>query len=63
MCTVLFLFAQSCLTLGDPTGCSLPGFSAHGDAPGKNTGVGCHTLLQSIFPSQVSLIAGGFFTI
>ena len=26
--------------------CSLPGSSAHGDSPGKNTGVGCHALLQ-----------------
>ena len=26
----------------------------HGDSPGKNTGVGCHALLQGIFPIQVS---------
>ena len=26
--------------------CSLPGSSVHGDSPGKNTGVGCHALLQ-----------------
>ena len=32
--------------------CSLPGSSIHGDSPGKNTGVGCHALLQSIFPNQ-----------
>ena len=31
---------------------SLPGFSVHGDSPGKNTGVGCHALLQGIFLSQ-----------
>ena len=24
--------------------------SVHGDSPGKNTGVGCHALLQGIFP-------------
>ena len=24
------------------------------DSPGKNTGVGCHTLLQGIFPTQRS---------
>ena len=24
---------------------------AHGDSPGKNTGVGCHALLQGIFPT------------
>ena len=33
---------------------SLPGSSLHGDSPGKNTGVGCHTLLQGIFPTQGS---------
>ena len=32
--------------------CSLPGSSVHGDSPGKNTGVGCHALLQGIFPTQ-----------
>ena len=30
--------------------CNSPGFSVHGDSPGKNTGVGCHALLQGIFP-------------
>ena len=24
----------------------------HGDSPGKNTGVGCHTLLRGNFPTQ-----------
>ena len=32
--------------------CSLPGSSVHGDSPGKNTGMGCHALLQGIFPTQ-----------
>ena len=32
------------------------------NSPGKNTGVGCHLLLQGIFPTQVSYIAGGVFT-
>ena len=32
--------------------CNLPGSSVHGDSPGKNTGVGCHALLQGIFPIQ-----------
>ena len=40
------LVTQSCLTLCDPMDCSPPGFSVHGDFPGKNTGVGCHFLLQ-----------------
>jgi len=34
--------------------CSPPGSSVHGDSPGKNTGVGCHALLQRIFPTQGS---------
>ena len=33
---------------------SLPGSSVHGDSPGKNTGVGCHALLQIIFPTRGS---------
>ena len=32
--------------------CSLPVSSVHGDSPGKNTGVGCHALLQGIFLTQ-----------
>ena len=32
--------------------CSLSGSSVHGDSPGKNIGVGCHALLQGIFPTQ-----------
>ena len=34
--------------------CSPPGSCIHGDSPGKNTGVGFHTLLQGIFPTQGS---------
>ena len=51
---VLCLVAQSCPTLCDHTHCSPPGSSVHGDFPGKNTGVGCHALLQEIFPTQGS---------
>ena len=54
LCCVLYLVAQSCLTLSDRTDCSLPGSSVHGTSPGKNTGVDCHALLQEIFPTQVS---------
>ena len=43
---------QSCPTFCDPVDCSPPGSSVHGDSPGKNTGVGCHVLLQGIFPAQ-----------
>ena len=47
------LVTQSCLTLHDPMDCNLPGSSVHG-IPGKTTGVGCHALLQRIFPTQGS---------
>ena len=54
-------------TLCDPMDYSPPGSSVHEDSPGKNTGVGCHALLQASSQSmnwnQVSWIAGGFFTI
>ena len=43
------LAAQLCPTLCDPVDCSLPGTSVRGDTPGRNTGVGCHALLQGIF--------------
>ena len=55
--------AQSCLTLRYPLDQSPPGSSVHGDSPGKNIRMGCHVLLQGIFPTQVSLIAGRFFTV
>ena len=48
---VLCLVTQSCLTLCNPRDCSPPGSSVHGDSPGKNTGAGCHALLQRIFPT------------
>ena len=46
------LVTQSCPTLCDPMDCSPPLSSVHGDSPGKNNGVGCHTILQGIFPTQ-----------
>ena len=52
-CAVLLcLVTQLCPTVCDPMDCSPPGPSIHGDSPGKNTGVGCHVLLQGIFPTQ-----------
>ena len=38
--------------LCDPMDCSLPGSSVHGIF--QNIGVGCHALLQGIFPTQGS---------
>ena len=49
-----YLVAQSCPTLCDSMNCSLPGSSDNGDSPGKNIGMGCHALLQGIFPTQGS---------
>ena len=48
MCVCLAI--QSCLTLYDLMDCSLPGSSVHGNSLGKNTRMGCHALLQGIFP-------------
>ena len=55
--------------LCDPTDCNPPGFSVHGDSSDKNTGVGCHALLQGIFQTQgsnppltIPTLAGGLFT-
>ena len=42
---------QSCPTLCDPMDCSSPGSSVHGILH-KSTRVGCHSLLQGIFPTQ-----------
>ena len=46
------LVAQSCPTLCDPMDSSPPG--CPWSSPGKNTGVGCHFLLQGIFVTQGS---------
>ena len=43
----------SCVRLfAPPWTCSPPGSSIHGDSPAKNTGVGCCSLLQRIFPTH-----------
>ena len=52
--SVLCLVALLCLTLCYPIDGSPPCSSVHGDSPGKYTGVGCHALLQRIFPTQGS---------
>ena len=48
------LVSQSCLTFCDPMNGKPLGSSVHGNSPSKNTGVGCHALLQGIFPTQGS---------
>ena len=40
---------QSCPTLFDPIDSIPPGSPIPWDSPGKNTGVGCHFLLQAIY--------------
>ena len=64
--SVLCSVTQSCLTLCDLMNCSLPGSSVHGDSPGKNIGwVAMPSSRGSSQPwdqTQLSCIAGGFFT-
>ena len=43
-----------CLTVYDPMNCSSLGSSVHGDSPSQNTGVGRHSLIQGIFPTEGS---------
>ena len=66
VCVCVCVLNQSCPTLCNPMDCSPPGSSVHGDSQGKNTRVGCPTSSrQSSEPrdqTQVSRIAGGFFT-
>ena len=51
---MLSVVTQSCLTLCNSMHSNPPGAYVHGDSPGKNTGVGCHALLQGIFLTQGS---------
>ena len=43
---------QSCPTLCNPMDCKPTRLLCSWDSPGKNTGVGCHALLQGIFQTQ-----------
>ena len=45
---------QSCPTLCDPIDGSPPGSTRPWDSPGKNTGVGCHFLLQCVKVKSLS---------
>ena len=61
---------QSCLTLCNPRGLYPSRLPCPWDSPGKTTGVGCHALLQGIFPPPgrgpvsptAPALAGRFFT-
>ena len=48
---------QSCPTLCDPIDGSPPGSPVPGISPGKNTGVGCHFLLQCMNVKSQSEVA------
>ena len=45
----MYAVTKLCLTLSDPMNC---GLLCPWDFPGKNTGVGCHFLLQGVFLTQ-----------
>ena len=45
VCVSVCVYALSC-------SCCPPGSSVYGDSPGKNTGMGSHSLLQGIVPTQ-----------
>ena len=49
---MLCLVTQSCPTICDPMDCRPLSSSVHGDSLGKNTGVGCHPLLQGDLPNS-----------
>ena len=60
VCVCVCACAQLCLTLYDPMdgapppAASLARLICPWDFPSKNTGVGCHFILQGIFPTQGS---------
>ena len=54
---------QSCLTLCDPIDSSPPSFPLPWDSPGKNTGVGCHFLLQCVKVKSESEVAQSCLTL
>ena len=54
VCVLCANSLQSCLILCNPLECSPSRSSVHVDSPGRNTGVGCHALLQGVFSTQGS---------
>ena len=51
---VKVLVNQSVFDSSGPHGLSTTRFLCSWNSPSKNTGVGCHSLLQGIFPAQGS---------
>ena len=63
--TYICIFAKSlqlCPTLCDPIDSSPPGSPCPWDSPGKNTGVGCHFLLQCMKVKSESEVAQSYLT-
>ena len=60
------LVTQLCPTLSNPMDCHPPGSSVHRDSPGKNTewlAMPSSLSSQPRDQTQVSCVAGGFFTV
>ena len=49
-CVCVCVLTQCCPILCDPVDCTVR-LLCPWDSPGQNTGVGCHSLLQGIFPT------------
>ena len=47
-----YVNGSACSCTCNPMDCGPPGSSVPGTSPNNNTGVGCHFLLQGIFPTQ-----------
>ena len=60
---LLLLCHFSRVQLCDPIDSSPPGDSRPWDSPGKNTGVGCHFLLQCMKVKSESEVAQSFLTL
>ena len=54
VCVCVCVCIQSCPTLCDPMDYSLSRLLSPWDSSSKNTGVGCHFLLQGLFPTMGS---------
>ena len=54
---------QLCPTLCDPIESSSPGSPAPWDSPGKNSGVGCHFLLQGMKMKSESEVTQSYLTL
>ena len=70
MCVCVCVWCVSCSVVSDSLwhcGLKPARLLCPWNSPGKNSGVGCHSLLQGTFPTQgsnlVSYIAGRFFTV